>query len=213
MTNWHSERSAVLQAARQLAARGLTVGTSGNVSRRVGAEGLAITPSQRYAEDLTAEDILVVTFEGEPLAGEGLPSSETLMHAAVYQARPEVQAVVHSHPRYVSALAVAGQPIPPILEDQMFFLGGQIEVAPHAVSGSEELAGYAVQALGDRNACLLANHGAVTVGRDLRAAVTACEYLEKLAMAFLLASLLGQVHPLPAEAVEIERAYFEMMRV
>lgn len=209
---WLVERREVLAVARQLVARNLTVGSSGNVSRRLGTELLVITPNRLHPEDMAAEDVLVVTFEGDPVAGEGIPSSELMMHVGAYLERDDVQAVVHSHPRYVSAAAVLGEPIPPILEDQMFFLGGQIEVAPHAISGSEELAQFAVQALGDRNACILANHGALCVGRSLQAALAATEYLEKLALAFVLARAAGRVNVLVPDVVATERAYFEMMR-
>lgn len=213
MTEWLEERQRVLQTAQQLLAKRLTVGSSGNVSQRLGAELLAITPNRRYTEDLAPADIVVATFEGDVVAGEGIPSSELMMHVGVYQARPDVQAVIHAHPRYVSAAAVIGRSIPPILEDQMIYLGGQIEVAGHAMSGSDELAAAAVAALGDRHACLLANHGAMAVGRDLRAALYACEYLEKLCQAFLWASLFGPLNILPPDVVETEHAFFKMMRM
>jgi L-fuculose-phosphate aldolase len=213
VTEWLEERQRVLQAAQQLLAKRLTVGSSGNVSQRLGDELLAITPNRRYTEDLAPADIVVATFEGDVVAGEGIPSSELMMHVGVYQARPDVLAVIHAHPRYVSAAAVTGRAIPPILEDQMIYLGGQIEVAGHAMSGSDELAAAAVAALGDRHACLLANHGAMAVGRDLRAALYACEYLEKLCQAFLWASLLGPLNVLPPDVVETERAFFKMMRM
>jgi L-fuculose-phosphate aldolase len=213
VTEWLEERQRVLQTAQQLLAKRLTVGSSGNVSQRVAAELLVITPNRRYTEDLAPSDIVVATFEGDVVAGEGIPSSELMMHVGVYQARPDVQAVIHAHPRYVSAVAVTGRPVPPILEDQMIYLGGQIEAASHAMSGSDELAAAAVAALGDRHACLLANHGAMAVGRDLRAALYACEYLEKLCQAFLWASLLGPLNVLPPDVVETERAFFKMMRM
>ncbi len=218
MTEWLAERRQVLEAAQQLLAKGLTVGSAGNVSLRLGEELLAVTPNRRYTEDLTPHEILVASFEGDVVAGDGIPSSELMLHVGVYQARDDVQAVIHSHPRYVSAAAVVGRPIPPILEDQMIYLGGQIEAAPHAMSGSDELAALAVLALGDRNACLLANHGALSVGRSLRAALYACEYLEKLCQAYLWASLLATLggaglNVLPPAVVETEQAFFKMMRM
>ena len=210
---WENERRSVLDTAMRLLTHGLTIGTSGNVSQRVGPNLVAITPSRRYYEDLLPEDIVVVDYEGEPVSGEGLPSSELMLHVGVYQARQDVGAVIHCHPPYATAAAVLGQPIPPILEDQMIFLGGQIEIAPHAVSGSSELAQVGVAALGDRNACLLANHGALVVGRDLRAAVYACDYLEKLALAYLWGSASRQLTPLSPEATAVTRVFFEMARI
>jgi L-fuculose-phosphate aldolase len=208
-------RREVLLTAQALATNGLTVGDSGNVSGRVADRSrllLAITPHGRYYDLLTPEEIVVVDEEGEPVAGDGIPSAELLLHAAIYRARPDAGAVIHAHPPLASAAAVVGRSIPPILEDQMIFLGGQIEVAPHAMTGSPELVGRALAALGDRNACLLANHGALGVGRDLRAAFHACQYLEKVAQAFLYATWAGQVNVLPAEVVKVESAFFKMRR-
>jgi L-fuculose-phosphate aldolase len=135
-----------------------------------------------------------------------------LLHVEAYRCRPDVGAVIHAHPPLASAAAIVGRPIPPILEDQMIFLGGEIAVAPHAMTGSEALVGVAIEALGDRSACLLANHGALTVGRDLRAAFCACQYLEKLCQAFLFASWTGSVNILPPEVVAVETAFFRMRR-
>ncbi len=203
-------RADVLHTAQELVACGLTVGNSGNVSARVPEADrllLAITPHARYYDTLTPEDIIVVDEAGQPVAGQGLPSSELLLHIALYRARPDVGAVIHSHPVMASVIAVTGRPIPLILEDQVIYLGGQIEVAPYAMTGSAELAQAAVNALGERNACVLAHHGALCVGRDLRAALCACRYLEKAAQVFLLAAWTGPVNVLPPEAVKAARAF------
>lgn len=209
-------RAEVLGAARAMLAAGLTVGDSGNVSARAGEAGsrvlLAITPHGRYYDELASHDVVVVDEEGEPVEGKGIPSAELLLHVAVYRARPDVNAVIHAHPPMCSAAAVVGKPIPPILEDQMIFLGGQIEVAPHAMTGSDQLVEYAVAALGHRNACLLANHGALAIGPSLKAALVACQYLEKLAMTFLYATWAGQMNVLPPEVVEVETAFFKMRK-
>jgi len=193
-------RTEVLGAARTLLAAGLTIGNSGNVSARVGGTSgqvlLAITPHGRYCDELTPYDVIVMNEAGSPIEGKGLPPAEWPLHVAVYRARPDVNAVIHAHPPMGSAMAVVGQPIPPILEDQLTFLGGQIKVASHAATSSEELARCAVEALDGRNACLLANHGVLTVGKDLKAALVACQYLEKLAMAFLYATWAGRVNVL-----------------
>jgi len=208
-------RTEVLGTARALLLEGLTIGDSGNVSARVRDPErllLAITPHGQYYDLLTPEDIVVVDEQGEPVAGDAIPSAELLMHAEVYRVRPDIGAVIHAHPPLASAAAIVGRPLPPVLEDQMIFLGGQIEVAPHAMTGSEDLVGAAVEALGDRNACLLANHGALSVGRDLRAALCACQYLEKLCQAFLFATWCGEVNVLSPEVVAAETAFFRMRR-
>jgi L-fuculose-phosphate aldolase len=205
-------RAAVLRTAQALLARGLTIGDSGNVSARLtGPEGqllVAITPHGRYYDELAVEDIPVVDAEGDPVDGDALPSVELMLHAGVYQARPDVSAIIHAHPTWSSAIAALELPIPPILEDQVIYLGGEIHVASCASTGSEELIGYAIQALGDRNACILARHGVLTVGRSPRAALHHCQYLEKTALAFLCATWAGQVATLPPGILATAEAFF-----
>jgi ribulose-5-phosphate 4-epimerase/fuculose-1-phosphate aldolase len=206
----------VLEAARQIHRLGLVVGTSGNVSLRLPTEGrrrlLAITPSQRDLDTITADDIPVIDFEMEPVEGDLPPSMETTLHIGVYRARRNVNAVVHSHPVYASAIAVTGRDIPPILEDQVAFLGGEIKLAPHAPSGSGAMVAAVSGALGERNAVLLANHGAVTVGRNMHEALTAAELLEKTARVYYLALSLGRVNLLPEAAQQAGLAYFRRLQ-
>lgn len=216
MTRWLEERQQVLEASLLMEKKGLVVGTSGNVSRRLSAaEGrdlMAITPSRRYYDTLSAEDIVVVDFEAEPVEGDLVPSAETLLHAAIYRARTDVGAVFHTHSVYASALAVAGRELPAILDDQVVFLGGGISVAPYGLPASEELSTNVVSALGGHNAVILANHGAVAVGRDLRRALTAAELLEKASQVYVMAASLGQVNLLPPDIVEVGQAFFRMLK-
>ena len=212
MSKWSSERKAVLDAARRMSEKGFVVGTAGNVSVRLadpGGQGLmAITPTSRYYDTIGVDDIAVVDFDGQRVEGEFSPSVETMLHLGVYKARKKVNAVIHSHPVLSSAFAVAGMEIPPIVEDQVTYLGGVIKVAEYALSGSEDLVKNALAALGPRNAVLLANHGAVCVGRDLREAFTNCEMLEKTAKIYICVLSTGKPVPIPSESLEAMSAYF-----
>ena len=178
MTKWPEEKNQVLEASREIARKGLVVGTAGNVSLRLppvdGREILAITPSGRYYDSLTLDDIQVIDFEVEPVEGDLAPSVETMLHIGIFGARNNVNAVIHTHSTFASAIAVAGMNIPAILDEQVTFLGGEIKLAEYAMSGSEELVENALAALEERNAVLLANHGVVGVGRTMRDALTAC---------------------------------------
>jgi L-fuculose-phosphate aldolase len=209
---WNSEKKMVLQAAQQMAAMGLVVGTSGNVSLRLGKHGerelLAITPHGRYYDTLDVDDIVVLDFDGKLVEGELDASIEKLLHIGVYKTRRKVNAVIHAHPVVGSALAVAGVEIPAILDDQVTEIGGEIKVAEYALSGSPEIVKNTLSALGPRNAVLLANHGALTVGRDMREAFTVCELLEKTAKIYIGALSLGKVNLLPADMAELLKAYF-----
>lgn len=212
MSAWETQKKAVLEAAKQMAEEGLVVGTSGNVSMRIEDPGgrvlVAITPNNLCYDDMCVDDIGVVDLEGQRVEGELANSIETMLHIGIYQARGKVNAVIHTHPIYSSILSVTGLDIPPILDDQVTYLGGEIKVAEYSLPGSQELVTNTIPALGPRNAVILANHGAVTVGRDMREAFTHCELLEKTARIFIFARSMGKINPLPPIALEMERYYF-----
>jgi len=98
--------------------------------------------------------------------------------------------------------------IPPLIDEQVIYIGGEIKVAGYALPGTPELAKNAVSALGPRNAVILANHGVLSVGRDMREALTFCELTEEMAKIYVSALNLGKVNPLPADVVELEKAFF-----
>jgi L-fuculose-phosphate aldolase len=212
MAMWESEKKQVIKAAQEMERKGLVVGTAGNISLRVkdpsGRELLAITPSSRYYDSLKVDDIVVVDFAGQKVEGELKATIETVMHIEVHKARKKVNAVVHAHPPFCSALAVAGMDIPPLIDEQVILIGGEIKVAQYALPGTPELAKNAVSALGPRNAVILANHGVLTVGRDMREALTICELAEELAKIYVSALSLGKVNQLATEVVELEQAFF-----
>jgi L-fuculose-phosphate aldolase len=212
MSKWNSERKAVLEAAQRMSGKGFVVGTAGNVSMRLrepgGRELMAVTPTSRYYDTIGVDDIAIVDFDGQRVEGEFSPSVETMLHIGVYKARKKVNAVIHSHPVLSSAFAVAGREIPPIVDDQVTYLGGAIKVAEYALSGSEDLVKNTLAALGPRNVVLLANHGAVCVGKDLREAFTNCEMLEKTAKIYICVLSMGRPIPIPAESLEAMNLYF-----
>ncbi len=215
MSKWYSEKKAVLEAAQQMAQKGLVVGTSGNVSMRLkepgGRDLVAITPSTRYYDLLHVDDIIVIDFNGERIEGEFDASIEKMLHIGVYQARQKMNAIIHTHSVFASAFSVAGLEIPTILDDQATYIGGEIKVAEYALPGSQELVTNVLSALGPRNAVLLANHGVLSVGRDIREAFTICELAEKTAKIYACALSLGKVKPLPADAAALVRAYFDFL--
>jgi len=216
MSKWQDEKRQVLEAAQKMEAKGLVMGNSGNVSLRLppenGRDIIAITPSRRYYDLIGIDDIQVIDFEAEPVEGDLPPSIESMLHIGIYRARPKINAVLHTHSVFASILAVAGLEVPPILEDQVIFIGGEIKLAAYAASGSDEMTQNVIAALGERNAVLLPNHGAVGVGRDMRDAFTVCELLEKTARVYVGALALGKVNNLPEEAVEVGKAFFNLLQ-
>ncbi len=206
-------RERVCAAYRAAGERGLVASSSGNASGRLpGRDLMAVTPKGARADLLTPEDVLVVDFEGDPVEGDGIPSTESLMHIAAYRARPDIGGVIHTHSPCASALAVAHRALPPILDEQVLYLGERIEVAEYAISGSEELAAAAVAGLGERNAVLLQHHGLLAVGADIEEALRNAVLVEHVAQVYLLARRLGEVRELPAAAVDTEAKLLRMMR-
>lgn len=206
-------KAAVVDAARALYNEGLVVGSAGNVSARAeGDNTMHITPTRVPYPELTPEDVVTVTFEGDPIEGEGFPSSESLMHGAVYATRPDVRAVVHAHPVHASAMAVRREAIPAFVDEQVVYLGGAVEVSAYAPAASEQLAENAVASLGERRAVLLANHGTLTVGRDPDDALEMTRLTERLAQIWLAASSRAGAHLLPVDIVKAEIELYRMMQ-
>lgn len=199
----------VVEYGRKILNQGLVVGTWGNISARDGDKGVfVITPSGMNYDMLEPEDIVEVDLYGKPITTNRKPSVETPMHAAIYRARPDVKAIIHVHSINASACAAAQVEIPCIMEDMASMVGGPVKVARYAISGSEELGQNAVEALADRNAVLLANHGVVAVGRDLSEAFRTCLIVEKSAEIFLKARILGNPVPLAESEVKFLREFF-----
>jgi len=182
----------IIAIGKKLVDTGLVLATWGNISCRIPkTPSFFITPSGIPYYDLKTADLVQLDFTGKCLEGTRKPSTESLLHGAVYQKRPDVQAIVHTHSNYAAAFAVVRAEIPPILEEMAQLIGGPVKVARYALPGTGELAEHAVEALEDRNAVLLANHGVVAVGRTLDEAFTTALLVEKSAHVLLAARQLG----------------------
>jgi len=178
----------VAGAARRLAAEGLLVGTAGNVSVRDG-DRIAVTGTGVVLGDCTSDQVSVVSRAGEVVEGTLLPTSELDLHLDVYAAT-DTAAVVHTHAPYSTAVACVLDELP-VLHYQQILLGGVIRVAPYATFGTPELAVHVRDALADRQAALMANHGSVAIGGSLESAVENALLLEWLATLHHRASALG----------------------
>ena len=203
-------RQQLVAAARRLGASGLNQGTAGNLSVRWG-EGLLITPSSLPSEAMEPEDLLAIDCDGHPLAQAApgrSPSSEWRLHADVLRSRPEVAAVVHSHSIHATALACHGRDIPPFHYMVVQAGGPDIRCAGYATFGSQELSDLTLAALQDRQACLLAHHGQVTVAASLAQALALAVEVETLAHMYLQALQLGE--PPLLSLTEMERVAAQM---
>jgi len=175
---------AFVAAAQRLDAAGMMPSKSGNISVRHG-DGFTITPAALPYARMTEADLVQVAPDGGVVPGAAhRPSSEWRLHAAIYAARPDIGAVVHTHSPRATALSCARRGIPPF-HYMVLLAGGPIRCAQHATFGTEALARHCVAALTDRRAVLLANHGVVACGATLAAAVTLAFEVENLAGQYL----------------------------
>ncbi len=188
-----AERRAVVDTARQLLATGLVIGTAGNVSLRT-ADLVLITPSGVDYGSLTPEQVCVVDLHGQVREAALSPSTELPLHLAAYHSArspsDQVSAVVHTHSPYATAVGLVVETLPAV-HYLIAMLGGPVPVVPYATPGSQALADGIGAALPGRSALLLRNHGVVTTGPTLRAALEKASLLEWLAEVYSKARVLG----------------------
>jgi L-fuculose-phosphate aldolase len=192
-------REAIIAAARALDALGFMPAKSGNLSCRT-PRGFLITPSGLPYAETAAQDLVELAPDGAVLSGTRRPSSEWRLHAAIYAARPEAGAVVHTHSPFATALSCARQGIPPFHYMIALAGGGDIRCSAYATFGTAALAEATVAALAGRRAALLANHGVVALGTTLAAARTLAEEVENLARQYLALRASGLAPVLLTEA-------------
>lgn len=203
-------RATIVEMGHTLIAKKLVAGSWGNISCRVDAASLAITPSGRGYETLMPEDVVIIANDSSVIEGRHIPSSELKVHTAIYAAYPEAGAVIHTHSIYASALAAMHQDVPAIIEDIVQIIGGRVQCAEYAMCGTQELAENAVKAMRGRKAALLANHGAVCWGKNLQEALLVAEILEKAAqIAVICAGTDGKVYELSTEDAETMHDFYE----
>lgn len=209
MGSKHAEiKEEIVAACRHLVRLGFVVGTYGNVSVRV-PEGLIITPSRVEYAVLTPDDLVTVSLTGEVLEGHRLPSSEFAVHRGIYPARPDVNAVVHTHSFYATALSCLRQTVPVIVEEQSQVLGGEIRCTSYVPAGQhEKLSTQVAEVLGDSNAVLIASHGTVACGPTLPDTMFTCQMVERIAHMRLLTAGVGDAIPIETEFVRSERFRF-----
>ncbi|MGQ4833599.1 MAG: class II aldolase/adducin family protein [Candidatus Asgardarchaeia archaeon] len=187
----------------------------GNISIRTpdNSNHFLITASGIRKDKLTVEDIITIDFEGNVIDGDKKPSIEKHLHLEIYKARPEINAIIHAHTIFSSAFAVARVDIPPLIEEYVIQIGGEVRVADFAPAGSYDLAKNIVRSLGDRKAVLVANHGVVACGKNLEDAVNVLIAIEKTAKLAIYASVIGTVNTLPQNVVKkLREIYLNKLR-
>jgi L-fuculose-phosphate aldolase len=191
----------LVEIAKRLYERNMNAALGGNVSIRLGDE-IAITPAGINKGFMTEDDVVVVDMNGTKLRGNGKPSSEGKMHYEIYKLRPDVQAIIHAHPPFAVAFALAHHDLPDDILPEATILLGHVPCLPYVTPSTIELAREVAQGLAHHNAAFMANHGTIVVGRDLEEAYNRMELLEQTCMSVTYASVLGGVHHIPPAEME-----------
>jgi L-fuculose-phosphate aldolase len=185
-------RADIVEVGRRMYARRFTASNDGNISVRLGADRLLMTPKGVCKGFMTPDMMCVTDLDGRKLQGDRDPSSEMLMHLEVYRRRPDVHAVVHAHPPVATGFAVAGIPLDRAVLAEVLTTLGSIPIAEYATPSTAELPAAIRRYIQAHDGMLLANHGALTVGGDLFAAYYKMETIEHFATISLVARLLGR---------------------
>jgi len=184
-------RAAIVEVGRRMYARGYTASNDGNISVRLDASRLLMTPKSVCKGFMTPDMLCVTDLEGRKIAGERDPSSEMLMHLEVYRQRPDAGAVVHAHPPIATAFAVAGIPLDRAVLAEVVTTLGSVPIADYATPSTMELPEAVRKYVKAHDGMLLANHGALTLGTDVFAAYYKMETIEHFAKISFVARMLG----------------------
>ncbi len=196
-------RKSMVEYGKLLYQKGLTVGTAGNISHRGENDTMLITPTNTCKGYLDVDRLVSIDIKEGKTLGGGRPSIETPFHLAFYRARPEINAVIHTHPVYCTALAVKGERVQPGLTPEgLLVLGREVPMVPYATPGTDDLARVLSEALHTSNAFFLEKHGAITVGRNMTEAFHRMETLEFMAQLQFNLKALGGSGPLPADEID-----------
>ncbi len=205
-------RAAVLHAARELLAKGLTVGTAGNLSARMPDGSICLTPSSLSYEAMTVDDLVICDLDGNVLEGARKPTSEKTLHLECFRRYDHVGAVIHCHPIYATMFAVTHQPIPAVIEEFIVYVGGDVPCAEYRMTGSDDLGRTVAEALDGKHATLMANHGLLTCGATPEKALHTAELVERTAPVMWGARAIGDIVRLPEETTTAFGRYFEVIR-
>ncbi len=200
----------LIEAGKSMLHSGLTVETWGNISLRDPKTGLIyLTPSGMPYDTIVPEDVVVMDPDGNVVEGFRKPTIEYLMHIGIMKKRPEVNAIIHTHPVYSQVFALLHEDIPPVIDEAAQTFGESVKVSEYGLPGSREMAENVIAALGENSACLIANHGAVCVGKDVAAAFKTCKVLEMVAQIYYMARNIGEPKPISKENIAAMRDFVQ----
>ncbi len=190
----------IIEIGKRLYSRNLTIGTSGNISVKT-EDGIYITASGTCLSDLKEDEIVLIDFAGNEITG-GKASSEKMLHAEIYKLRPDVEAIIHTHPEYLTSFAACHKKLDePIMSENILYFE-DIPVAEYAMPSSKELVSNTVKHLKNRDVVMMANHGAISIAKDLEQAFVKMETAEYYAKVTLNTKIIGEAKLLSKKDVE-----------
>lgn len=192
----------LVEICRRVESKGFVAATDGNISARLPNGNILATPTSLNKGFVNVDDLVELTIDGEQVSGKRKPSTEIKMHLYIYMHRPEINAVVHCHPVYATGFAAARKPLMPNVFPEVIVQFGEIPLADYATPSTPDLGESLQPYIARHNAILLANHGAVTCGKDLWEAYFAMEKVEQTAQMLFVAESLGGAHQLTIKQVE-----------
>lgn len=205
-------KEAVLRTAKEMLRTGLVEGTAGNLSARLPDGNVVMTPSSLDYEQMQLEDLVVIDLDGNVLEGERSPTTEKALHLACLRTHDDLGGVIHSHAMFATMFAVTRQPIPCVIEEFDVFVGGEVPVAEYKMTGSDELGEEVARWVENRGAVLMANHGLLTVGKDIENAMKVAHLVERTAQIIWGSKLIGDLVPLPDSTLERFAPIYKMLR-
>lgn len=195
--------AAIIEIGKKLYAKGMVASNDGNISVRVGKDAVWITPTGVSKGELVPDILLKLNLAGKIIEGSSKKSTETAMHLRMYKENGEIRTVVHAHPAFATAFAVAGIPLDTVIYPEAYAVIGKIPISPYATPGTQEVPDSVAPFARTHNAVLLANHGALTWGKTPKQAWFRMESLENYARITMYSKyFLGQANPIPDEKVK-----------
>lgn len=201
MRNLLTLKREIVEVGKRVYQRGYVASNDGNISARLDDTRIVITPTGVSKGFMTPEDLIVVDMDGKVVSGTKKPSSEMFMHISVYKHRPDINSVCHAHPPYATGFAVAGIPLDKCILPEVIIVLGGIPIVEYGTPGTSEFFKPVLKIIDKYDAFLLANHGALTIGKDVVNAYHKMETLEHFAHIAFVAQQLGHMNVLNPEQV------------
>ncbi len=210
--NLNGLKEEIVKAGRDLFNKGILENNEGNISLRVSKKDeLLITPTGNNYQTCSADQVVHMKFDGTALSSGKLPSTEVKMHVALYKSRHKVKSIIHTHSTYASMLSILRKKIPIIMEEQIIYLGGSIDISAYGEAHTDDIGESALIALGYKNGALLANHGVIVCGKSIQNAVKNAELVEKLAKVYWGALQIGNPYILDKEPLDKFKNMFKKL--